>query len=100
MKIDLNKHASESAKIYAEAIIEACQQAKVKDPKLALTDADEFPKLLKIPEVEYAIGWINGCAEALGVLVEVLWDQITEDGDATASSAASKIAARRAGARS
>jgi hypothetical protein len=68
-----NHHVRESAKIYGEALIDACRQAKVIEPKQALLDTDAFPRLLKIPNVEYAIGWLHGCAESHGVLVEVLW---------------------------
>jgi hypothetical protein len=81
-----NNHARESAIIYAEALLEACQKTKVADPCRALTDADEFPKLRKISEVEYAIGWLNGCAECHGVIVEVLWEQILRERPAGALS--------------
>lgn len=74
--IELNRYAHDSAIIYAEALLEACKKAKVLDPMRALTDADEFPALLKISEVEYAIGWLNGCAETCGVTVTVLWAHV------------------------
>lgn len=76
MKIKLNPYARESAHIYVDAIIDACAKAKVADPRTAIIDTDDFPALLKIPTVEYAIGWMHGCAESHGVLVEVLWDEI------------------------
>lgn len=72
----LNDYARDSAIIYAEALIEACGKTKVPDPVRALTDADDFPRLRKISEVEYAIGWLNGCAECHGVTVTALWAQI------------------------
>ena len=74
--IKLNSYARESAEIYAQALIDACRKAKVANPILTLTDADDYPRLLKIPTIEYAIGWLNGCAEAHGVTVEVLWTQL------------------------
>ncbi len=78
-KIELNSHARESAGIYVDAVIEACEKVRIKNPKATLSDTDQYPKLMKIPDVEYAIGWLNGCAEAHGVIVDVLWDQIIED---------------------
>lgn len=74
--IRLNRYARDSAHIYVDAIIDACAKAKVADPRKAIVDTDDFPRLLKIPTVEYAIGWLNGCAESHSVLVEVLWDEI------------------------
>jgi hypothetical protein len=76
----LNPHAHESAAIYIEAILDACERCKVTNPLRVLTDADEFPRLQKIPEVEYAIGWLNGCAEAHGVTASVLWAHVRKQG--------------------
>jgi hypothetical protein len=67
--------AKTSARIYAEALIEACEKVGA-DPRRALTDADEFPKLMKISEVEYSIGWLNGCAESHELTVEAFWDRL------------------------
>jgi hypothetical protein len=73
-----NHHAETSARIYYVALIEACIKAKVTDVRRALTDADEFPRLKKISEVEFAIGWLHGCAESHGVTVEFLWDELAQ----------------------
>jgi hypothetical protein len=74
--ITLNHHARTSALIYAETILEACRVAKIKDPIAALIDTDDYPRLKRIDMVEYAIGWLNGCAESHGVTVVTLWEQI------------------------
>lgn len=72
-----NTRARDSARIYADAVLEACQQAKITDPIIeVITESDRYPRLQKISEVEYAIGWLHGCAEAHEVTVEVLWDQV------------------------
>jgi hypothetical protein len=71
-----NNYARTSALIYAEALLEACAKAKVADPVAALIDTDEYPALRKISEVEFAIGWLHGCAECHGVTIEVLWAQV------------------------
>ena len=74
--ITLNHHARTSALIYAEAVLEACRKAKVSDPIAALVDTDDYPRLKRIDMIEYAIGWLHGCAEANGVTVEVLWSSL------------------------
>jgi hypothetical protein len=73
--IKMNAHAAESAAIYAAALVDACKKVNA-DPLIALVDAEEFPRLLKIATVEFAIGWLHGCAESHGVTVEVLWEQL------------------------
>lgn len=73
--IKLNRSILDSLPIYGEAHLEACRQAGVADPVKALTDTDEYPRLLKIPQAEWNVGWFAGVAEAHGVLVEVLWEQ-------------------------
>ena len=77
MTIKMNSYATTSAKIYVAAILEACKKAKIADPLEAITNTDAYPRLLKIAEVEFAIGWLNGCAESHGVTVEVLWAFLT-----------------------
>lgn len=88
MKIRLNSFARTSALIYTQAIMDACAQANLRghrskrrcfDPRVVLLDTDDYPQLVKVPMIEYAIGWLHGCAEAHGVLVEVLWDQVVAD---------------------
>jgi hypothetical protein len=73
--IKLNHIARESAEIYADVVLEACRKAKV-EPIDALIDTDDYPKLLKHPMVEFAIGWLTGCAEAHAVTLEALWNQV------------------------
>jgi len=79
--IKLNRHAETSALIYAEAVTDACTK-KGKRPSVpvlsALTDTDDYSHLRKISEVEYAIGWLNGCAETCGVTIEVLWEHLSK----------------------
>ena len=74
-KIDLNHYARASALIYAEALLDGCRRTKI-DPIEALVDTDDFPRLLKIPGIEFAIGWLHGCAEAHAVTVDALWEQV------------------------
>lgn len=71
----LNNYVKDSAIIYVEAILEACKTVKVADPRSALVDTDlRAPRLQKIPEVEFAIGWLNGCAESHGVTIDAVWN--------------------------
>ncbi len=70
----LNPNAKRCAVDYAAALIEACQSVRpVVDPLAALAEADAYPRLTKIPEVEYCIGWINGCADTLGTTTVKFW---------------------------
>jgi hypothetical protein len=73
--IKMNRYASDSSTIYAEAIIEACKKLKL-DPLEAITNTEDHPKLLKTANIEFAIGWLNGCAESHGVTIEKLWEKI------------------------
>lgn len=77
----LTKEALTSALIYADALAEACAKVRppVADPVRALVETDAYPRLMKISEVEFAIGWLHGCAETLGVTVEELWEALTMD---------------------
>ncbi len=68
-----NHIVRESASIYFEAFMEACCKAHV-PPRRALVDTDEYPKLHRISDVEYSIGWLHGCADSHGVTVETLYD--------------------------
>lgn len=72
----LNDKVRKGAVLYAEAILEACAKAKVKNPLHAVTDTDFYPRLQRIPEVEFAVGWLHGCADVIGVKIEVLWAQV------------------------
>lgn len=71
--ITLNHHAAVSAKIYIDAVIEACTRLKL-EPMRVLLDAADYPAIRKISELEFAIGWLHGCAEASGGTVEVVWN--------------------------
>lgn len=73
-----NNHARTSAYIYAEAVLEACEKAKIPWEKSldVLVNADEYPKVTKISEVEFAIGWLHGCAETLGITIDALWASV------------------------
>jgi len=73
----LNKYTQDSAVIYMRAFIEACIDKKVTDYARALTDTDDFPRLRNVTELEFAIGWLHGCAECHGVPVTELLKQIT-----------------------
>ncbi len=75
-----NTYARDSARIYAEALIEACEKVGA-FPRRALTDADDYPKLVKIEDVEYSIGWLNGCAEAHELSVGAFWDRLLPELD-------------------
>jgi hypothetical protein len=74
----INNYARTSALTYAEAFLEACAKLKIKDPLAALIDTDDYPKLRTISEVEFAIGWLHGCAECHGVTIEVIliWAEV------------------------
>lgn len=74
----LDKKIEKSAKVYAEAFAEACDNARVKDPLHALVETDAYPRLQKIPEVEFAIGWLHCLAETIGIKVERLFRLLTE----------------------
>lgn len=73
--IRMNEHARISARIYCDALLEACAKVKA-DPLRALTETDEFPRLMKMSGVEFAIGWLHGCAESHEITVEALWTEI------------------------
>lgn len=74
----LSPTVRETAALYAEGFIDACKTAKVTDPIHALTESDCYPRLLKIPMVEFMIGWLTGVAECHDLTVEALFDQIAE----------------------
>jgi hypothetical protein len=71
----LNGFASESASIYIELIVEACKRRKI-DPRDAIINTDSYPQLNKTAEVEFAIGWLHGLAEAHELLAEQVFDAI------------------------
>lgn len=73
-----NNHARTSAYIYAEAVLEACAKAKIPHERTldVLINSDEYPALRKITDVEFAIGWLHGCAECHGVTVEAIWAEV------------------------
>src|SRR5689334_20167223 len=63
----LNKKLRAAAHDYVEAFLEACTIKKVDDPLDALRNTDAYPRLQKIPEVEFAVGWLHGVADAIGI---------------------------------
>lgn len=63
----LNKKLRAAAHDYCEAILEACTIKKVADPLDALVNTDKYPRLQSISEVEFAVGWFHGVADAIGV---------------------------------
>lgn len=71
-----NNHARTSALIYAQAVLEACAKLKIEEPLRVLVDTDDYPAIRKISEVEFAIGWLHGCAECHGVIIEELWERV------------------------
>lgn len=71
----INKTTRDAAIDYADAITDACKIAKV-DPIKALTDTDEYPKLLKREMVEFSIGWFRGLADVMGVTIEAAWAEL------------------------
>ncbi len=72
----LNKKLRASAHDYVAAILEACALCKVKDPAYAFMNTDAFPRLQKISEVEFAVGWLHGAADAIGIKPEELFAQV------------------------
>jgi hypothetical protein len=80
MMFMLNTTAKRSAIDYGAALIEACKTVKPEvDPLRALDEADAYPRLTKIPEVEYVIGWINGVAATLGTTTAKFWKALAPD---------------------
>jgi hypothetical protein len=77
-KLDINKTTRDAATDYADAIIDACKLAKVA-PIKALTDTDEYPKLLKREMVEFSIGWFRGIADVIGVTIEEAWAELAPE---------------------
>lgn len=69
----MNAKLQRAAHDYVAAILEACATCKVKDPLDAIINTDAYPRLQKVPCVEYAIGWIHGVAESVGITAEALW---------------------------
>ena len=61
---------------YFMAFLEACGQKKVEKPRDAFVNTDAYPRLQKIPEVEFCVGWLHGVAEAIGLAPEQLFDQL------------------------
>lgn len=91
LKTTLGPTVAKSLVTYAEALIEAFNQAKVTDFIEALTETDCYPRLMKIPNVEWMIGWLHGLAEAHEVSVKIIW------AEALRMIEASRGAARRRG---
>lgn len=70
----LNPVARRSAIEYGAALIEACKTVTPEvDPLSALEDTDAYPRLRKIPELEFIVGWLNATACVLGKPVRALW---------------------------
>lgn len=73
--VTINPTATESARIYAEEFARACKRAKV-DPRIALVETDDYPKLMKWDQVEFMVGWLHGLAEAHELTPIALWDAL------------------------
>lgn len=69
----LPTYASDSARIYVQALVDAARRCKV-DPRDALINTDAYPALMKRSMVEFAVGWLHGCAEAHDIQPEQLFD--------------------------
>ncbi len=69
----LGPYASESARTYVESLVDAARRCKA-DPRDALINTDDYPALMKRSMVEFAIGWLHGCAESNEVMPEQLFD--------------------------
>jgi hypothetical protein len=74
-EVTLKKTAGISLGIYAEEFARACKRLKI-DPRVALVETDDFPKLMRGEQVEFMVGYIHGCAEAHEVTPLALWDAI------------------------
>lgn len=74
-----NKKLRAAAHDYVGAFLEACAEKKVKEPLDALVNTDAYPRLQKMPEIEHAIGWMNGCADAIGIPVEKLFRHVAAE---------------------
>ena len=72
----LNGYASASAHLYVELILEACTRRKI-DARDAIINTDSYPQLNKTADVEFAIGWLHGVAEAHELLAEQVFDAMT-----------------------
>lgn len=72
----LNPYASESLGIYIELLVGVCARRKL-DARDVLINTDEYPELARSREVEFAIGWIHGVAEAHELVAEQLFDAVT-----------------------
>jgi hypothetical protein len=73
----LNGYASQSAHLYVELILEACARRKI-DARDAIINTDSYPVLNKTSDVEFAIGWLHGVAEAHELLAEQIFDAMIE----------------------
>ncbi|HZJ67674.1 MAG TPA: hypothetical protein VFD36_29425 [Kofleriaceae bacterium] len=71
--VTLSNYASESARVYAVTLVDACRRRKI-DPRDALINTDSYPVLMRHQLVEFAIGWFNGCADCHEVKPEQLFD--------------------------
>jgi hypothetical protein len=60
------------AATYYEALADECKRLKV-DPVAALHNADQFPRLQKIPVIEYIIGWFAGVSACLTSDLRAVW---------------------------
>lgn len=72
----LNGYASASAHDYLDLILEACARRKI-DARDAIINTDSYPVLNKTAEVEFAIGWFHGVAEAHELDAEQVFDAMT-----------------------
>jgi hypothetical protein len=74
-KRTVNPTAATSVRIYAEEFARACKRVKV-DPRIALVETDDYPKLMRCDQVEFMVGYLHGCAETHEVTPLALWDSI------------------------
>ena len=66
-------YATESVRTYVDMLVDAAKRCKA-DPRNAVMNADDYPKLMKASLVEFAIGFLHGVAEALDVTPVQLFD--------------------------
>lgn len=71
--IILPTYASDSARIYVQTLVDQARRCKA-DPRDALINTDAYPALMKRSMVEFAVGWLHGCAEAYDLRPDQLFD--------------------------
>lgn len=71
-----NGYASQSAHTYLDLILEACARKKI-DARDAVINTDQYPQLNRTADVEFAIGWLHGLAEAHDLRADQVFDAMT-----------------------